>query len=173
MIVREREGGNKICTSVGVLLHTGELNPGGEPSFLLLEQLDVDGHPWGIPAGRTEPYETDPYQTAEREVLEETGLKIDTDHLNDYCVLHEYGGNTVKIVYSYQTSISSILPLSEWNYVNGDFVTKNQKWSDEIGRMAFISRFNMYHRGHPFIKLYYRWDVMHYVKAGLEGRRII
>ena len=73
-------------TSVGVVMYEGHLNRSQNhflsyPNILLLEQLDQPEHPWGIPAGRVDFSDRTPYQTAIREVLEETGLIIDAQRL--------------------------------------------------------------------------------------------
>ncbi len=160
------------CTSVGVIVHTGRLERGCRPDFLLLEQLDVEGHPWGIPAGRTEVYEKHPYETAVREVFEETGMSIDTSQMEEF--LRGRKKDKTKIVYSYRIpSIEIVSSLENWSYERGTWVTKNQKHSDEIGRMAFVSDDMLFEIGHPFIRGYYRWDVMHDIKAKLLGLRAI
>jgi len=162
----------KLCTSVGVLVHTGELRRGSYTSILFLEQLDVTGNPWGIPAGRTESYEKDPVETARRETFEETGLSIGDFMLKDFLRIEE--DDKVKIVYSYQIpGMTCVHPLEEWEYKQGIYVTKEKRYSDEIGRMAFVPNDMLFRRGHPIFPHYYRWDIMHDIKAKLEGLRVI
>ena len=156
------------CTSVGVLTHTERLERKCRPDFLFLEQLDVEGRPWGIPAGRTEAYEEHPYETAVREVFEETGMSIDTSRLQEFLRIRDK--DKTKIVYSYEIPlISSVSSLKGWSYESGIWVTKNQQHSDEIGRMAFVPDDMLFEPANPIIKGYYRWDVMHDIKAKLVG----
>jgi len=165
------------CTSVGVLVHTGTLARGRYPSFLFLEQLDVEGKPWSIPAGRVEPYESHPPETAKREVLEETGMSIGADGLRDF--LRIANGPKTKIVYSCSVSSrAEVFPFGDWFCERGIYgrvyVTKNQRHSDEIGRMAFVSANELFDgAGHPIVSPYYRWDVLHHVRIRLKGLRII
>lgn len=160
------------CTSVGVLTHTGRLERKGRPDFLFLEQLDVEGLPWGIPAGRTEIYEKHPHETAVREVFEETGMSIETSRLEEF--LRIRNGDKIKIVYSYETSSTvDIYSSKDWSYQHGIWITKKKKHSDEIGRMALVPGDNLFEMGHPILNRYYRWDVMHEIKAKLLGLRAI
>lgn len=86
--------------SVGVIIHTGYLEiaerrvyGAEEPNVLLLRQADqfVDGfHPWGIPAGRSERDESI-FETARREVLEETGIEIERERLRWFCPVSRNG----------------------------------------------------------------------------------
>lgn len=165
------------CTSVGVLVHTGILVRGSFPSFLFLEQLDVENCPWGIPSGRVELYESHPPETAKREVLEETGMSIGVGGLRDFLRIAK--GEKTKIVYSYGVSSrTKVFPFGDWSRekgIYGDiYVTKNQRHSDEIGRMAFVPADELFDRGgHPVVSSYYRWDITRQIKLRLKGLRII
>lgn len=160
------------CTSVGVLTYTGRLERKGRLNVLFLEQLDVEDRPWGIPAGRTEVYEDHPYETAVREVFEETGMSIDILGLKEF--LRIRNRDKVKIVYSYEIpSMRSVSSLGNWSYEDGIWITKKQRHSGEIGRMAFVPDDMLFGAAHPVINGYYRWDVMHEIKAKLSGLRVI
>ena len=153
-------------------VYTGRLERKGCLNVLFLEQLDVEGRLWGIPAGRTEAYEARPHETAVREVFEETGMSIDILKLEEF--LRIRNKDRIKIVYSYKIpSINSVSSLGNWSYEYGIWITKKQKHSDEIGRMAFVPDDRLFEMAHPIINGYYRWDIMHNIKAKLEGLRVI
>lgn len=156
------------CTSVGILIHTEPLERSCSPSFVFVEQMDQPDKPWGIPAGRTEDYEKDPTETAVREVEEEVGLSIEASQLSEFVIFKSEG--KAKIVYS--CLAGNILGLSQdWQSQDGILVTSRNR--HEIGRIALVPRFELFRRSHPIISSYYRWDLIHYVKARLESLRII
>jgi len=169
-------------TSVGVLVHTGRLERGGDPNFLLVELIDEEGHPWGVPAGRSEPGETTSENVAAREVLEETGLEIDPSKLKLFLLMDKEEvltrANTFvtrrKVVFSYQVEWSEIKELGSWRYIEGIFIFEPRKAEErEVGRLALMSANDLFQRGHPIIQKYYRWDVWHGIKEKLEGLRVI
>lgn len=163
-------------TSVGILVHTGELKRGGSPAFLLLEQIDQPGKPWGIPAGHTENHETDLIQTAVREVKEETGMEIEGDHLQEWLLGLIREEEIAQIVYSYQATDENLEQIGKWSWAHGTRIVKpknKKERSVEIGKVALVPAIEMFDRGHPLIKSYYRWDHMHEIKAKLEGLRVI
>lgn len=72
----------KIPVSVLVVIHTPDLQ------VLLLERADHPGY-WQSVTGSCDPGET-PYQTAVREVREETGLEAETFRLSDWHLQYEF-----------------------------------------------------------------------------------
>lgn len=162
--------------SVGVLVYTGELERGGTPSFLLLEQIDQPGKPWGIPAGHTEDSENDPRQAAVREVKEETRMAIDDSRLKIWLVGLSPGKNKADIVYSYLATGEELGQIGQWSWVDGLRIVKpenKKKGSSEIGTAVLFPANEMFCRGHSLVKQYYRWDHMREIKAKLEGLKII
>lgn len=98
-------------SSIGIIVHTGSLDYRkcryyGEPEVLIVRQKDqfIDGfHPWGIPAGKVKLGET-AFQTAERELKEETGMPIRRpSSLEFFCF-----AGTKKVVLSYHINPSEI-----------------------------------------------------------------
>jgi 8-oxo-dGTP pyrophosphatase MutT (NUDIX family) len=101
------EGKKFKVSSVGILVHCrDDLVMYGRPSFLMIEKIDEwmevknpessiyrgvrDGnkiHPWSIPAGRPDPGEIDPLDTAKRELNEETGLSVDKSRFDLFLYL--------------------------------------------------------------------------------------
>ncbi|MBI5356347.1 NUDIX hydrolase [Candidatus Collierbacteria bacterium] len=162
-------------TSVGVLVHTGELIREGCPSLLLLEQVDQPNKPWGIPAGHVEVDEIDPKLAAVREVKEETGMEISPNRLKEWLFGLSSTKGTAQIVYSYLVE-EEWGQIGKWSWAHGLRMVepKNRKMlSTEIGTIVLVPAKEMFDRGHPLIKQYYRWDHMHEIKAKLEGLRII
>ena len=104
-------------SSVGVIIHTGDFEfeerkrkRSGEPEVLLVRQADelVNGfHPWGTPAGRAEGNEG-VVQTAEREVGEETGIRLDSSRLRWFCPSGDR-----RVIFSYQISAAEIPHIQE------------------------------------------------------------
>lgn len=72
----------KIPVSVLVVIHTPDLQ------VLLLERADHPGY-WQSVTGSCDPGET-PYQTAVREVREETGLEAEAFRLSDWHMQYEF-----------------------------------------------------------------------------------
>jgi hypothetical protein len=170
----------KKVSSVGILMHTGELSPYGNPSFVVVEQLDQtrpDGqHPFGILAGRVKPYEVDPRQTAFREALEEGGFSINPQKLKSFLHIDKIDKpNHTRIVFSYPTSLFELTNTGNCQHSENGimiFYMPNRN-KQEIGRLALIPRHRMYERGNPITELDYQWEIMHSIKAKLEGLRII
>lgn len=170
-------------TSVGVLVHTGELKPRGYPWFLLVQQADQPDSPWGIPAGRVEINETESRQTGMREVMEETGMSIQLDRLREFVVIPNH--ERVRIVYAYQARRSELSQIGDWEIrcqsVGGtgpyaytyQRIREKRLPSNEIGDIILLPYDQLFDREHPVIKGYYRWDSMHHIKARLEGLRVI
>lgn len=163
-------------SSVGVLVHTGELSSRGDPSFLFVERID---HPedagWGIPAGRTEEFDKLPVNSGVRELRQETGLIAKPHSLVPFAFIDKRDDETtIRAVYSYKCHLSRLLKLGNFNKRGGILITsKNEPISDEIRRLAIIPRFKLFDRGSKVIINYIKWDVMHWTKARLEGLRII
>lgn len=158
------------CTSCGILVHTGRLEKRhqNETSILLVEQMDVPGRPWGIPAGRVEHYETDPKETALRELREETGLALPPERLSLFCELPDPQGK-IKIIYRLPITFTDI---GTCRYTNGVWFL-DRKEGPEIGRIALVPVMDLFRRGDSLITDYYRWDVWHEIKAALEGLSVI
>lgn len=161
----------KECTSCGVVMHTGELKPGGYPRILFVEQMDQPNRPWGIPAGRTEAFETKPTQTIRREVMEEVGIDITEEKFEHFFKIPALTDNKIKIVYKTQVSFDQLGGMRAWKYENGLLIRDRN--TNEIGRMVLVAPNELFERGNPIITHYYRWDVLHWVKAELEGLWVI
>lgn len=169
-------------TSAGVLIHTGNLARGGLLNFLLVELIDEEGCPWGIPAGRSEIGEITPEEVAIREVREETGLEINPSNLRSFLFLDskkcQVDNATFvtrrKTVFSYQAELSEIMELGDWKFSEGVYVLELQTGGDEeVGRLALMNSSDLFQRKHPIVQRYYRWDIWHGIKGGLEGLQII
>lgn len=66
---------------------------GGTPEALLVRRAEVPGDPWSghvaLPGGRRDPGDQDLLDTARREILEETGLRLEReDHLGRLAEIH-------------------------------------------------------------------------------------
>lgn len=120
--------------------------------------------------------ENDPRQTAVREVKEETGMAIDDRRLKIWLAGLSPYKNKADIVYSYLATGEELGQIGKWSWAFGlrTVEQKNRKkYSTEIGTTVLIPAKEMFDRGHPLIKQYYRWDHMHEIKAKLEGLKII
>lgn len=140
--------------------------------------MDVDGHPWGIPAGHVEPFEKTPYQTAEREVMEETGLVINPDKLKLFALNESFTEpepRTVKPIYLFQASWTEVKNLGEWigippeNKLFHEILMLRRPLSDvpgEIGNLALVDLQDFNHRTQrpravsPSYRFDYTWDTI-------------
>lgn len=164
----------RTVSSVGVLVHTGALNPLDDPSFLLIEKVSEKETGWSIPAGHVEQDEVHPIETAIRELKEETGLIVSPEELELFGVVAKKDNeDVIRVVYSHNCRLTKIFGLANFVLKEGIWVTEGQPISDEVARLALVPRDMMYYRGHPIVSSFLRWDVMHDIKAKLEGLRVI
>lgn len=181
---RTPEGKEVQVSSAGVLVHCfDDLVHQGKPHFLMVEQLDkqtqlIDGslvNPWGIPAGRPEIADRNPFNLALRELEEETGIKPDESRLK----LFLWGWSDfsskdrVQVVYSLKVKFDELLQLGNWetftDYVR---ILSNPPVSNpnEVGKLALVSH-NVFLGSGSLPP--YKWEALHNVKAKLEGLRIL
>lgn len=162
-------------TSVGVLIHLYNLrakdNPYRiRPQILLVEQLDQEGLPWGIPAGHIEPFEEFPTQTAIREVKEETGLEIDLSKLHLWTINSPIGKPLVaRPLYSYKVTWKELESLGNWHrlstpeeYFHDRYILDvEEKKTEEVGRLVLVDCQDCFHRctPDPEISPLYRQDI--------------
>lgn len=177
LIVRGSRTEREVLTisSVGILMHYRELSPRRDPLFLLVEQIDIEGHPWGIPAGRTEEYEADAKETAVREALEETSLEIDPKRLKPFLQVEPRDKpGVVELIYSYQLTGGELRRVGKQQWSRGiGIISRGGNRESEIGRLAIVSRDRLFERGNPITGHLYRWDFWSGIKAKLEGLRVI
>src|SRR3989338_9790719 len=158
-------------SSVGVLLHTGSLERGGFPKFVLVEQLDVEGHPFGIPAGRAEEMDITAVGTAIREVYDETGLEIEPKRLQPFVdVVHATA--QIRRVFSYHIGWEELGELTYDFKTYAYHLRTKPLVADEIGRILLVRCDDVFLRGGAYA-LTYRWDISREIKAKLESRRVI
>ena len=162
-------------TSVGVLVHLYNLRAkdnlyGIRPMILLVEQLDQEGLPWGIPAGHTELFEKFPTQTAIREVREETGLEIDPSKLRFLAINSPIDKPLVaRPLYSYKVTWRELESLGNWHRLfipEEDFhdiyiLDAEEKKTEEVGRLFLVNCQDFFHRftRNPEIPSLYRQDI--------------
>lgn len=161
--------------SVGVLVHTRTLSPAGDPSFLLVESVGNEGvRGWSIAAGRPESFEKHPLQTAVREIKEETGLSIRPINLRHFAVIDKIEDSSqVRMIYRCSRTPEELFSLGNFVFKDRIWVTEGKRISDEVSRMAIVPRDIMFWRGHSILDHYSRWDIMHWIKARLEGLKVI
>lgn len=163
-------------SSVGVLVHVGDLSPKGNPSFLLVERVD---HPeeigWSIPAGRTEDFDRTPKKSAIRELREESLLIAKLANLIPFVAVEKINDESkIRFVYSYKCNLEELTSLKKFNKREGILITSSKDpVSSEIRRLAIIPRFKLFERSSNLIDNYIKWEVMHWIKSRLEGLRVI
>lgn len=70
--------------------------------------------------------------------------------------------------------MNKLLTLGNFSSRSGILVTPvSEPISDEIRRLAIIPRSQLFNSGSKVINNYIKWDVMHWIKARLEGLSVI
>lgn len=167
---------DQLVSSVGALIHTGALERGGGPSFLLVEQRDIEGRPFGIPAGRVESSDKDIEGALVREVREEVGIDLEVQKLERFIRVPRYDGQRnvkdTRVVFSYAVRLTD-LGRKSYDASHGIWRLDGPSPSpDEIGEMVVVPSEKLFQKGERYVPSY-RWDIMHWIKAGLENRSII
>lgn len=163
-------------TSVGVLIYTGSLKPRGYACFLLVEQLDQPGFPWGIPAGRVIPGETRPEETAIREVKEETDLVISRGNLVDLGLVQRRPDSS-SAFFSYQVTEKEVRALGDWRPVYQrrwvpSILLLRREPGIEVGDLALVPAERMFELGNLITSNPYRWDSFVLIKRYLKGLKL-
>lgn len=179
-------------TSAGILIHVHPLERRRHrgdliPEFLLVEQLDQPGKPYGIPAGHLDLQDNYPHECAIRETREETGLVIRGKNLQLLSLggklRDKLGPSRVFPIYTCQVSWDNLETLGDWKYItnphreHGDYwrCTEHTTRSDEVGDLVLTGPENIFRRvgKHPDLPLYRTdiwWDPL---KTFLESQNII